>query len=222
MDIEQNRERFLGGDAKHHGLQPNERYASFDYCYNYFQSFYEGGNTRGIADPIHLQTSCFQIGFYLASWGMLRGSTFLLQKSAKFYEPLIQCIAESEEALWTIDVDRYTEKNLDCLIRCEHRSVEALREGGRVSATLVTKIMLGVYGNVPAFDLYLVRGLGIRWNGKRSLKRVASFYEEHKTALDKFEIATLDFATGQKTHRHYPKAKLVDMVGFVQGQLTGE
>ena len=26
------------------GRNPNERYASFDYCFNYFQSFRESGN----------------------------------------------------------------------------------------------------------------------------------------------------------------------------------
>lgn len=218
MDIDTNIQRFLQGGGKHHGLQPRERYASFDYCYNYFQSFPEQGCVESLAEPENMQQSCLQIGFYLASSGMLRGSSFLLQKSAKFYEPLIRCIATGESALWDIDVDRYTEENLDLLVRCEHRIVAALRDGGRASATLVTKIMLGVYGNVPAFDNYLVSGLGIRWSGTRSLRKIAAFYHAHQGALDTIDIATIDFLSGQPTHRRYPKAKVVDMVGFIQGQ----
>lgn len=218
MDIDTNVQRYLQGGGKHQGLQPKERYASFDYCYNYFKSFHEAENVNSISDPANMQQSCLQIGFYLASWGMLRGSTFLLQKSAKFYESLVRCIATSEPTLWSIDVDCYTEENLDCVVRCEHKIVQALRDGGHASATLVTKIMLGVYGNVPAFDDYFKKGLKIRWSGKSSLRKIAVFYQEHKQVIDSVDISTLDFATSQQTHRKYPKAKIIDMVGFIQGQ----
>lgn len=52
---------------------PNERYTSFDYCYNYFLT------TNDLEKDI--ERSCLTLGFYLASWGMFRGSSFLLQKS---------------------------------------------------------------------------------------------------------------------------------------------
>ena len=62
-----------------------ERYASFDYCFNYFQEKYKNGEKEKIADSKNVQLSCLQLGFYLASWGMYRGSTFLLQKSVKIF-----------------------------------------------------------------------------------------------------------------------------------------
>ena len=62
---------------------PTERYSSFDYCYNYFSQ------TSPDALLKNMEKSCLAIGFYLASWGMFRGSSFLLQKSVKYYEPLI-------------------------------------------------------------------------------------------------------------------------------------
>jgi hypothetical protein len=40
-----------------------------------------------------LQLSCLHLSFYLASWGMFRGSSFLLEKSAKFFEPLVRTIS---------------------------------------------------------------------------------------------------------------------------------
>ena len=58
---------------------PDDRYISFDYCYNYFRT------TNDLTQDI--EKSCLVLGFYLASWGMFRGSSFLLQKSIKHFEP---------------------------------------------------------------------------------------------------------------------------------------
>jgi len=58
---------------------PDDRYTSFDYCYNYFRT------TNDLTQDI--EKSCLVLGFYLASWGMFRGSSFLLQKSIKHFEP---------------------------------------------------------------------------------------------------------------------------------------
>jgi hypothetical protein len=46
-----------------------------------------------MADEAHMQLSCLHLSFYLASWGMFRGSSFLLEKSAKFFEPLVRTIS---------------------------------------------------------------------------------------------------------------------------------
>ena len=218
INIKANINRFLKSENEHQGVQPQERYASFDYCYNYFQSFRENGRVADLVTSENIQQSCLQLGFYLASWGMLRGSTFLLWKSIKFYEPLLHCIAQVNPAVWSIDADCYTEENIEVLMECEHQLVEALREGGRVSGTLVTKIMLGVFGNVPAFDSLFVQGMGVRWSGAKALRCVGNFYKDNKPIIDSYRIETLDFYSGNKTHRLYPKAKIIDMVGFIEGQ----
>lgn len=36
-----------------------------------------------------MEVSCLHLGFYLASWGMLRGSSDLLQRSARHLVPLM-------------------------------------------------------------------------------------------------------------------------------------
>jgi hypothetical protein len=110
-----------------------------DYSYNYFQSFREQNKVHEIAAREHLQTSCLQIAFYLASWGMLRASSFLLQKSAKYYVPLIEGIASFPSAIWDIDVDCYTEENIDTILECERMIVQAVRQDKRITITLVTK-----------------------------------------------------------------------------------
>jgi hypothetical protein len=68
----------------------NGRYSSFDYCYNYFQ------RTENLEDDI--EKSCLVLGFYLASWGMLRASSFMLQKSVKYLQPTIQYISSLDKS----------------------------------------------------------------------------------------------------------------------------
>ena len=102
MDIEGNLAAFT------RDRQPDARYASFDYCYNYFQSFREQGRAVDLAAPENMQVSCLQLGFYLASWGMLRGSSTLLRKSARHYEPVIKVIAAAPAEAWDLDADSYT------------------------------------------------------------------------------------------------------------------
>ncbi len=49
---------------------------------------------------------------------------------------------------------------------------------------------------------------------------IYNFYsqdKEVKKAIDDFEIHTLDLTTGEETNIKYKKAKIIDMVGFVQG-----
>lgn len=39
MNVEKSINQFLEGKGKNKGRKPDERYSSFDYCYNYFYSF---------------------------------------------------------------------------------------------------------------------------------------------------------------------------------------
>ena len=74
---------FISGSksVKNKGRKPTERYVSFDYCYNHFQSFRERRDVSSLAAKEHLAESCLHVAWYLASWGMLRGSSHLLEKS---------------------------------------------------------------------------------------------------------------------------------------------
>lgn len=102
-DIEQIVNRFKSQMA------PDDRFTSFDYCYNYFFT------TNDLY--VDIEKSCLVLGFYLASWGMFRGSSFLLQKSIKHFEPTIQFISNVDKSVWKIDVDNYNENNIQIIIK---------------------------------------------------------------------------------------------------------
>ena len=85
---------------------------------------------------------------------MFRGSSFLLQKSVKHFQPTIQYIATLDNSVWKIDVDKYDEQNIQKIIKIYKNIKDRLIPNGNADLTLTTKILLGVFGFVPAFDNY--------------------------------------------------------------------
>ena len=198
--------------------KPKERYSSFDYCYNYFYDFYKQDKIEELSNEKNLQISCLQLGFYLASWGMLRPSSFLIDKSAKHYEDLIEKISQMEPELWEIDVDNYNENNVYLLINRRDDIRDAFKTERNPTETLLSKIMLGVFGNVPAFDTYFkASGIGVKKFNDNSLFEIQNFYKSHQSDFDSLNFKTIDFS-GNKTDNKYTVAKLIDMYGFIDGQ----
>lgn len=217
MDVKKSINQFLEGNSKNKGRKPDERYSSFDFCYNYFYSFYKRNKLHELADDNNIQTSCLQLGFYLASWGMMRGSSFLLEKSVKNYKNLIVAISKMNPKLWEIDVDKYDEENIELLLNCKQQIIEILGKENKPSDTLVTKIMLGIFANIPAYDQYFRKSLKLHSVNKKSLLKIKKFYEENKETFDSYKIPTFDFLTSKETDIIYTKAKLIDMCGFMDG-----
>lgn len=214
VDLERNITRYLYGGGGSEGRVADARYASFDFCFNYYQSFRGAGNSAALASNENLQRSCLELGFYLASWGMLRGSAALLQRSVRSLVPVVERIAEAPSAVWLIDANSYSPSNIDLLLE----TASAIRRAnGGMSDILVTKVMLGVFGNVPAFDTYFKRGAGVSTFGAKALRKVGEFYSENAEVIDSFMVPTLDFSTGEPTTRRYTRAKVIDMAFFIEG-----
>lgn len=214
MNLQDNITRYLDGGAGSDGRKPDARYASFDYCFNYFQSFHDAGNVGAVAEPENIQLSCLHLGFYLASWGMFRSSAKLLQKSARHLLPVIELIASADAALWEIDAHRYTEPNIRQLLETRHIFRQAHPS---MSDTLVTKIMLGVFGNVPAFDTNFMRGFEVSMFGPKALRKIGAFYEVNRMVIEGNRTPTLNFVSGEPTSRKYTRAKVIDMAFFIEG-----
>ena len=209
MDIAANIEAYLGQ------RRSTDRYTSFDYCFNYFRSYQEQGRIGELTVGPSLQLSCLHLGFYLASWGMYRGSSELLQHSAKHLAPVITAIADAPASIWRVDVNDYTDDVCAVLVSYAGRLRRALPD--RATDTLVTKIMLGVFACVPAFDTNFKKGSGLSSFSRDSLLQVAGFYRAHQGLIDGYRVPTLDFDTGEPTSRRYSRAKVIDMVFFVEG-----
>jgi len=219
MNIKKNVEIFINGEGKNKGRHPNERYSSFDYCFNYFQSFKDSNNVKQLNNIDNMQNSCLQLAFYLASWGMFRGSSFLLERSFKFFEKLINTIASFDEKIWYLDIDDYHDSECRKLIfECKQRIYDSLGEKNKASDILISKIMLGVFGNVPAYDTYFKKGFNLSSFNESSLLELYSLYSSNKSDIDEIDISTYDFITGLPSKRKYTIAKIIDMIGFIEGQ----
>ena len=56
---------------------PANRGRSWDRCYSFFQRYHELSREKQKAKK---ELACLHLGFFLASWGMFRGSGSLMQK----------------------------------------------------------------------------------------------------------------------------------------------
>ncbi|MHB8626645.1 MAG: hypothetical protein ACYDBJ_05405 [Aggregatilineales bacterium] len=220
-EIEANVSKFLSErDA-------SARNASFDYCFNYFQTARERGEISALANDENLEKSCLHLGFYLASWGMLRGSSFLLKGSSlAVFKRVIEAIANAEPLIWELDVDKYEAPAIEAILDFGKRLAIAFHpHETRVTDALKTKIVLGVFGNVPAFDSFFTGAFRAANSNKRvgfnrtALENVARFYNDHQSAIDSWcdRTTTLDFSKGETTSRHYTRGKVIDMIFFQQG-----
>jgi len=212
--------------------RPTERPASFDYCFNYFQGFVNRGSIPSLASPEYLELSCLHLGYYLASLGMLRGSTILYNKSYRFLQPTVELVARSSADLWRIDVDTYSDANVNRLLNISREIVRQLDSPEppapqRVATpTLVTKIMLGIFGSMPAFDRFF--NLAFRTATRRTakldhatLRAIHDLYRENEMAINGVRLTTLDFATGRPSKIPYTKAKIIDMALVIAGGGSG-
>jgi len=197
---------------------PTHRYSSYDYCYNYF---YKTQNII-IQDS---EKSCAIIGFYLASWGMMRGSSFLLQKSYKYYKPLVKYISKLENRCWDIDVNNYNIE-YSMIIQIYNEIKDIIIENNQRDIVLVTKIMMGVLGITPAYDSFFCNTFKqIEPNKSRfttfnesSLEVIYNFYCRNKNEIDTLSRSnkTIDYIT-EKERYCYKKAKIIDMYGVEMG-----
>ena len=161
----------------------NQRYASFDYCYNYFLT------TEDLKKDI--EKSCLTLGFYLASWGMFRGSSFLLKRAQNTLNQLLTYISSLDRSVWKIDVDDYSEQNIDTIIHIYNEIKGSLIDDRKADLTLITKVLLGVFGFVPAFDSFFTAAFrdisdgecGFRRVNRNSLSVIKKFYEVNQRAI---------------------------------------
>ena len=180
---------------------------------------------------------------------MYRGSSFLLQRDYKVHTEVVKLILKPEydcllgisyedlsestilgkldeliseiEAQYNKFKNTQTEKHNELKIASEQNddNESSDENKGRLSQTLVTKILMGALGCTPAYDRYFISGL--RWSNKnykmkfgtdfytsnhKSLNSLIVFYKNNSEDLeklrDKYKV---------DTNIPYPQMKLLDM-----------
>ena len=65
-------------------LIEDHRYKSWEHCYNFFKKI-----SKKKLDEEELDLAQLHLAFYLASWGMYRGSSFILQKDYTIFKKIV-------------------------------------------------------------------------------------------------------------------------------------
>lgn len=196
------------------------RYMSWRHCYDNFVSL------RTHRDDKTVDYLCLHLAFYLASWGMYRGSSFLLQKDYKVHEPVVRIIMEEKyDSLCGITAEELREdENLDLLddisdrIRRAYAEERPSFEGmvNNATDTLVSKILLGALGCVPAYDRYYIQAVkhydisSGNYN-RNSVRDIAKYYIDNKTEFEAIRHQMSECGT------EYPAMKLMDMCMWQAG-----
>jgi hypothetical protein len=189
----------------------DHRYRSWEHCYQYFR--------RVAADSSALDndTAALHLGFYLASWGMYRGSSFLLQRAYTGHHGVVEKIVQPQfRVLWAREFGASGEDT--DLIHPIFEAIEGIRDAYRpvagskeASDTLVTKVILGTFGSLPAVDRYFVSGF------KNSGRPCSGLNIKFVTALLEFaaenrrELRNEQLKIEQAGGIKYPIMKLIDM-----------
>lgn len=201
----------------------NARFRSWEHCYRQFE---QAKQEHYISDE-YIDYLSLHLGFYLASWGMMRGSSFLLQKDYRVHREIVKEILKNDySALWHISCSELNkQENINALIKLIenlkliYRSQRDKVKNAKVdiSDTLVTKVLLGTLGCLPAYD-NLFKSSILKYNvaqqklGERSIKDLAAFYLYYKDALEE-QRRIVSNARGIE----YPQMKILDMAFWQMG-----
>ncbi len=203
-------------------------YYSWEHCYSFFRTNYEELK-RIPSNKEMMDLACLHLGFYLASWGMLRGSSALLGKTYTVYGDTIAVLLKNEyEICWNPDGQIKNNNSNELIEKIKALKAELkkpLKVVGTFNAsdTLISKILLGVTGCIPAYDDFFKTGLemvfrnplphGIKTLNDTSLRLLIDFYKEYQRDIDEIKIQT------NNTKRYpYPIMKKIDMFFWEVGK----
>lgn len=227
-------------DSEHHSIAPtilqsyailssdqNHRYRSWEHCFEHFKK------RKSIRTKDEKHLAALHLGFYLASWGMYRGSSALLWKDYLTHEPVVsKLLNQKYDNLWNLNLGNPSNdsKTIGLIISLsediksayaqEFKTVNGKQKSQQPSEVLITKVLLGTIGCTPAYDRFFKDGFCHKEKTSKApkltstfLHQVFGFYRKHEQ-----EFISAQEAIKNKSGFYYPPMKLVDMyfwkVGF--------
>ncbi len=189
----------------HKSAKGNHRFLSWEHCYSFFLN-----NKENLKDDATIDLAALNLAFYLASWGMYRGSSFLLQYDYKIFIPIIKELFEENKFN-----DLFEKPDWDKIK--EARDIITKNNPFTNSTdTLITKILMGIFGCVPAFDRFfkeghkIFQGKNISFNHKGFEKILEIYQKLDEKYWEKFKLTS-------HLNLSYPKMKIIDMAFWQYG-----
>jgi len=164
----------------------NQRYNSWNHC---FEAFGNLNDDKVLS--LHL-------AFYLASWGMYRGSSKLLNFDFLIHIGAVRLL-HSYNSLRCSSECNVADMDLVKILDLIDKLSKYYKEKGITPTdTLISKIILGTLGCLPAYDRFFIEGVkhhnkNFRNLNKKSLQSLFNYVIDHK------ELITI-----QKAYPEYP------------------
>lgn len=175
--------------------QKYQRYNSWNHCYEAFAKI-ELDNT----------TLALHLGFYLASWGMYRGSSKLLDRDYLVHVEAVKIIKKYSHLRCSSKYE-VTLQDVPSILKLTKELSDYYKKKHNVTPTdtLISKIILGTLACLPAFDRFFIDGV------KENKKEFKSLKKKSLEKLFEFADNGKELISLQKVHPQYPKMKFVDM-----------
>ncbi len=186
------------------------RYKSWEICNDAFNTF-----PQIDAHTLHL-------AFYLASWGMYRGSSGLLQKNHLIHQKTVDLIFENGQHLNCNSDNEIVKEQIQDIIKLKNSLSEIYSSinysrGNKhdipitPTDTLISKIMLGTLACAPAYDRYFIDGLKSRkfqyfTFNEKSLIELFNFIDINSSEIEECQDYLM-----KGTKKHYSIMKIIDM-----------
>jgi hypothetical protein len=187
---------------------PHHRFRSWEHCYRFFRSRTQEAL---VADK---NAAALQLGFYLASWGMYRGSSFLLRRTYTVHEGVVERLASPHfSELWNTEVGSNPSdvRLVETILKAVDAVKDAYAPFGPATDTLATKVLLGTLACLPACDRFFIDGFkssGRQYSrlNDRFVRRILQFCMDCGPGLRSVQ-ARIESEQGT----YYPLMKLADM-----------
>lgn len=199
------------------------RYMSWEHCYEHFQESYSKVIIGGSIDEREIDSLALWLAWYLASWGMYRGSSDLLRHNYEVHCGAIRLLLDKRwKPLNNIECQCWNDDLWELLEELRGKMVAGYGKNVSLTDTLFTKILLGTLGCVPAFDNLFENSISLnsRDNGllKKhvrkfnvySISELCRFYGE---VLRNSNVHCLNKMHTKEKKLPYPNMKILDM-GF--------
>lgn len=191
------------------------RYKSWNHCYDYFQELFKKNNPDK-------DYAALILGFFLASWGMLRNS-FLLNCTYTIHERAIDILLKHKPLLTKKIIEK---ENIEKFFKLKNELEDYYsgckkkydknkeKNNEKITQVLISKIIMGVSGLVPAYDRYVVRALKERGIcqtfNETSYADLLNLYQENKEQIQALQK--------EEKYKLYPPMKILDIYLWEEGR----
>lgn len=210
-------------------IDDKDRFLSWVHCYRKFSEYFRK-DSLSEEDVDYLS---LHLAFYLASWGMYRGSSFLLQRDYTIHKETVKLLFDYKYLNGLtcnklpdnlVDIKELSNKINEVYIKDyqnihkERSKLKNNQSPKKITDTLTTKILMGTLGCSPAYDRYFIDGLK-RYSkickttfSINSLQELITLYHNNYTILEDFrnEVSAVYDVD-------YPQMKLLDLIFWYHG-----